>query len=92
MTILGVTPRPFSGKGFPPKLALNRAYFDGLEAAGATALPIPVVRSERYFRALCKMLDGLLLRRGADVEPRRYGESPREDAHLNVMPELMKYS
>ncbi|MEO8744127.1 MAG: gamma-glutamyl-gamma-aminobutyrate hydrolase family protein [Candidatus Dormiibacterota bacterium] len=80
--------RPFSGTEFPPKLALNRAYFDALEAAGATTLPIPIVHDERHLRTLYDLLDGLLLPGGADVEPHRYGAEPREDAHLNVMPEL----
>lgn len=88
MTVIGVPLRPFTGPGFPPKLALNRAYFDALEAAGATTLPIPVLHDERHLRALYDLLDGLLLPGGVDIEPRRYGAEPREDCHLNVMPEL----
>jgi putative glutamine amidotransferase len=88
MTIIGVPLRPFSGPGFPPKLALSRAYFDALEAAGATTLPIPVMHDERRLRTLYDLLDGLLLPGGPDVEPLRYGDAPREDCHLTVMPEL----
>lgn len=88
MTVIGVPLRPFTGPGFPPKLALNRAYFDALEAAGATTVPIPVVHDERHLRLIYDLLDGLLLPGGADVEPRRYGEAQREDCHLTVMAEL----
>ncbi len=88
MTLIGVPLRPFAGTGFPPKLALNRAYFDALEAAGATTLPIPVLHDERHLRVLYDLIDGLLLPGGVDIEPRRYGAEPREDCHLNVMPEL----
>lgn len=88
MTVIGVPLRPFTGPGFPPKLALNRAYFDALEAAGATTLPIPVSQDERHLRTLYDLLDGLLLPGGADVEPRRYGQEPREDCNLTLMPEL----
>lgn len=88
MTLIGVPLRPFAAADIPAKLALNRAYFDALEAAGATVLPIPVVHDERHLRTLYDLLDGLLLPGGVDVEPRRYGATPREDCHLTVSPEL----
>ncbi len=88
MTLIGVPLRPFAGPEFPPKLALNRAYFDALEAAGATTLPIPVMHDERHLRSLYDLIDGLLLPGGADIEPSRYGAAPRDDCHLTVMPEL----
>jgi putative glutamine amidotransferase len=86
--VIGVPLRPFAGTGFPPKLALNRTYFDALEGAGASPLPIPVVHDEDRLRVYYELLDGLLLPGGADVEPRRYGAIARDDCHLNVMPEL----
>ena len=43
MTVVGVPLRPFTAPSFPPKLALNRAYFYALENAGATVVPIPIV-------------------------------------------------
>ncbi|MGA7911305.1 MAG: gamma-glutamyl-gamma-aminobutyrate hydrolase family protein [Candidatus Dormiibacterota bacterium] len=88
MTVIGVPLRPFTGSGFPPKLALNRAYFDALEAAGATALSIPIVHDPRHLRVLYELLDGLLLPGGADVEPGRYGAVAREDCNLTLMPDL----
>ena len=92
MTLLGVSPRPFFGQGLSAQARLEPRVLRRARSGRRDSLPIPVVRSERYFRALYEMLDGLLLPRGADVEPQRYGESPRDDAHLNVMPELMNYS
>jgi putative glutamine amidotransferase len=88
MTIIGVPLRPFTGSGFPPKLALNRAYFEALEAAGAIPLPIPIVPGPRHLRLLYELLDGLLLPGGADVEPGRYGAVAREDCNLTLMPDL----
>ena len=88
MPVIGVPLRPFTSTTFPPKLALNRTYFDALESAGATPLPIPVVHDENRLRVYFELLDGLLLPGGADVEPRRYGAVAREDCHLTVMPEL----
>jgi putative glutamine amidotransferase len=88
MAVIGVPLRPFSGSDFPPKLALNRIYFEALERAGAVALPIPIVPDVQQLRFPFMHLDGLLLPGGADVEPRRYGAVPREDCHLTVMPEL----
>ncbi|HSS93662.1 MAG TPA: gamma-glutamyl-gamma-aminobutyrate hydrolase family protein [Candidatus Dormibacteraeota bacterium] len=80
--------RPFAGADLPPKLALNRAYFEALEAAGATPLPIPVVNHVDRLRFYYDLLDGLVLPGGADVEPRRYGGVARADCRLTVMPEL----
>jgi putative glutamine amidotransferase len=89
MTIaIGVTLRPFSGADFPPKLALNRRYFDSLEAAGAVAMGIPIVSDKERLRSLYERIDGLLLPGGVDVEPWRYGAEARADCHLNVVPEL----
>ncbi len=89
MTIgVGVTLRPLTGNDFPPKLALNRAYFQSLEDAGAVAVPIPIVSDTERLRHVYDRIDALLLPGGADVEPRRYGATPRDDCHLGVMPEL----
>jgi putative glutamine amidotransferase len=87
-TVVGVTLRPFAVREFPPKLALNRTYFDAIEDAGAVALPIPIVRDTQRLRHLYKLIDALLLPGGADVEPRRYGAVARDDCHLNIVPEL----
>src|SRR5260370_40560526 len=88
MTVIGIPLRPLSVAKLPPKLALNRTYFDALESAGAIALPIPIVHDLDRLRIYYELLDGLLLPGGADVEPRRYGAVAREDCNLNVMPEL----
>jgi putative glutamine amidotransferase len=88
MTVIGLPLRPFGGPDFPPKLALNRAYFDALEAASATVIPIPIVRDVDRSRFLYGLLDGLVLPGGADIEPHRYGAVARQDCHLTLMPEL----
>ena len=87
MTVVGLPLRPFITPGNPPKLALNRTYFDALEAAGADTLPIPIVPDDNL-RFYYEMLDGLVLPGGADVEPQRYGEAPRADRGLYTMPEV----
>jgi putative glutamine amidotransferase len=70
------------------KLALNRTYFDALEKAGATVLPIPTVRDAERLRYHYDLLEALLLPGGADVEPSRYGAAARQDCNLYLMPEL----
>ena len=88
MSVIGVPLRPLTSGQPAPKLALNRAYFDALETAGAIALPIPITHDVDRLRFYYELLDGLLLPGGADVEPRRYGAVAREDCNLTVMPEL----
>jgi putative glutamine amidotransferase len=88
MTVVGVPLRPFQSREVPPKLSLNRAYFEALEHAGATVLPIPIVQDVERLRFHYDLLDALLLPGGADVEPRRYGAVARDDCHLTLMPEL----
>jgi putative glutamine amidotransferase len=88
MTVAGVPLRPFSAAGTPPKLALNRAYFDALEVAGCEIVPIPILRDVSRLRFHYELLDALVLPGGADVEPRRYGAVARADCGLYTMPEL----
>src|SRR6202521_1201230 len=86
--VIGVPLRPLTSGQPAPKLALNRAYFDALETAGAIALPIPITHDADRLRFYYELLDGLLLPGGADVEPRRYGAVARDDCNLTVRPDL----
>jgi putative glutamine amidotransferase len=86
--VIGVPLRPLTRGQPAPKLALNRAYFDALETAGAFALPIPITPDADRLRFYYELLDGLLLPGGADVEPGRYGAVACEDCNLDLMPEL----
>src|SRR3984893_16242517 len=86
--VVGVPLRPPVTGDLPPKLSLNRAYFDAIENAGAVALPIPIVRDPARLRHLYALIDALLLPGGVDVEPRRYGAVARPDCNRNVVPEL----
>jgi putative glutamine amidotransferase len=88
VTVAGIPLRPFSTTDLPPKLALNRAYFDALEVAGCEIVPIPILRDVSRLRFHYELLDALVLPGGADVEPRRYGGVARTDCGLYVMPEL----
>ena len=89
MTVLvGVPLRPLVTGDLPPKLSLNRAYFDAIESAGAVALPIPIVPDAGRLRHLYELVDALILPGGVDVEPSRYGAVARSDCNLNVVPEL----
>jgi putative glutamine amidotransferase len=86
--VVGITLRPQSANGSPPRYAQNRAYIDGLSAAGAVALGIPPLAGEAQLRALYDRCDAVLLPGGPDVEPRRYGQAPLPDCNLSTAPEL----
>lgn len=51
-------------------------YMEGLEAAGAIPLMLPLTEDGAVLRQLAGTLDGLLFTGGQDVEPGRYGETP----------------
>src|ERR1700694_3335929 len=57
-SVIGVPLRPLTSGQPAPKLALNRAYFDALETAGAIALPIPITRDAGRLRFYYELLDG----------------------------------
>jgi putative glutamine amidotransferase len=71
-----------------PLLARNRAYFDALEAGGATPVGISASLSESRIRELFDLCDGICLPGGPDVGPKLYGEEPRADCAVEVDPEL----
>ena len=63
-----------------PRLALNRAYVSALQAAGADVVLLPPAspRPPQVAPTLLDRLDGVLVPGGPDVNPSRYGESPRK--------------
>ena len=67
-------------------------YVEALKEAGATAERLRVVTPEEGavgdLEATGAGCAGLLLCGGPDMEPWRYGEEPRPDAELALMPEL----
>jgi putative glutamine amidotransferase len=85
---IGLTLRTPAELDLPPVLARNRAYFDALEAAGATPVGISASLSEANLRELFDLCDGLCLPGGPDVQPTLYGEEIRADCKVEVDPEL----
>jgi putative glutamine amidotransferase len=87
--LIGLTLRaPAELHLLPPLLARNRAYFDALEAAGATPVGISASLAESRLRQLFDVCDGVCLPGGPDVEPKLYGEETRADCAVEVDPEL----
>jgi putative glutamine amidotransferase len=86
--VVGITLRPQSDPSRPPRLVLNRAFLDAIEAAGAVPLPFPLLRDPDKLRVLYDRCDAICLPGGPDIEPRRYGEEPRDDADISSEAEL----
>lgn len=51
-------------------------YLDGLRAAGALPLTVPLEADEDDARQIFDLCDGLLLTGGHDVDPALYGQAP----------------
>jgi putative glutamine amidotransferase len=86
--VVGITLRPMTAEGCPERLVVNRAYADSLERAGAAVLGIPTLRDPERALGLLAACDGLVLPGGPDVGPHRYGEEPRPDCRVEVVPDL----
>ncbi|WP_022893535.1 gamma-glutamyl-gamma-aminobutyrate hydrolase family protein [Agromyces subbeticus] len=62
-----------------PASFLPKVYIDAVTDAGGIAVLLPPQPgSEGIARTLLSALDGLIVSGGADVDPRRYGQSPHE--------------
>lgn len=85
-------PRPLIGlplqpdKGSPPRLGLNRAYFEAIERAGGIPLALPLTLWPETAEALLARCHGLVLPGGADVEPSRYGQTPKDGCGVETIP------
>jgi putative glutamine amidotransferase len=86
--LIGLSLRNPAELPLPPVLARNRAYFEALEAAGATPVGIGAALSEASLHQLFALCDGLCLPGGPDVQPALYGEEIRADCAVEVDPEL----
>jgi putative glutamine amidotransferase len=86
--LIGLTLRAPAELPLPSVLARNRAYFDALDAAGATPLGISASLPEARLRELFDLCDGVCLPGGPDVQPALYGEELRADCRVEVDPEL----
>lgn len=63
-----------------PMWSIGQRYLEALVRAGGIPWPIPAMSGElETIRSIFSRLDGLLLTGGSDIEPQRYGESPRPE-------------
>jgi len=60
-----------------PRFFNNQSYVRALEAAGGSAVLIPLLADQAALRAIYERLDGVLLAGGGDIEPGRYGDAER---------------
>lgn len=67
-----------------PRFFNNQSYVRALEAAGGSAVLIPLLADKAALRAIYARLDGVLLAGGGDIEPGRYGDQERHPALFGV--------
>lgn len=82
--LIGIPCEPLAARdGRPPGYRMNRSYARAVAAAGGAPVLVPLLADVDVLRAIYERLDGVLLPGGGDVNPTRYGESPRPDARLS---------
>jgi putative glutamine amidotransferase len=69
-----------------PRFFNNQSYVRALEAAGGSAVLIPLLADQAALRAIYERLDGVLLAGGGDVEPDRYGDPERHPTLFGLDP------
>jgi len=69
-----------------PRFFNNQSYVRALEAAGGSAVLIPLLADQAALRTIYERLDGVLLAGGGDVEPGRYGDVERHPTLFGVDP------
>lgn len=59
--------------------SVTKTYTDAIEKGGGTPFILPLSQNRDIIRQLLDMADGILFVGGYDIDPKRYGEEPRED-------------
>lgn len=57
-------------------ITLNKEYYRAVEKAGGSPLALPYVHNAEALEAHCRVIDGLLLAGGVDIDPQWFGEQP----------------
>ncbi len=65
-----------SGRPGETENAISQAYVDAVEAAGGIPLIVPLVHNSGTAHDILRILDGLLLSGGGDIDPGLYGQEP----------------
>lgn len=55
---------------------LNKAYIHAVENCGGVPLILPIVQTTEAIKTHCRIIDGLILAGGVDVDPKYFGEQP----------------
>ncbi len=77
--VIGITSRTipfFHEERAYPRFGVAIGYVRGVEMAGGLAIMLPQTRDMQQLEAMFRLLDGLLLPGGMDVDPFHYGEEP----------------
>ena len=78
MAFIGLT-TGVTERGGVERMALNAAYLEAVQMAGAVPVILPPQLGPHQFADLAANLDGLILTGGGDVDPARYNEKPHRE-------------
>jgi len=88
------------GQGTNPRGAklyvVHQLYLNAIYRAGGIPCPVPLHLDEEWYGEIFERLDGLLLAGGEDIDPRFYGDDPKEvmektDPHRDQMELLLAH-
>ena len=90
--LIGISAAPLDPLGSrPPSFRQNCSYTRAIAHAGGAPVLLPLVEDQDTLRAVYERLDGVLLPGGGDINPRCYGQTPRPEAGVYGVEDLLDH-
>lgn len=89
--LISLTPRFMKEPGFSDGESIAEVQMDAILAAGGIPVMMPLTDDDAVIDRYVEMCDGFNLPGGHDVDPRNWGEEPRDLARLNPRRDVLEF-
>ena len=89
--LIGLTPRFMKEHGFSDGESIAEVQMDAILAAGGIPVMMPLTDDDALIDRYVEMCDGFNLPGGQDVDPRNWGEEPRDLDRLNPRRDALEF-